>query len=727
MSNKQTHGEMEQKMSKLAYAGMKQCLAEISPKESQDTYRDLVETVNDVIWEVDVDMHYTYLSPKILEMFGYGSEELIGKKFTHLMPPDETERLINIFRGFAADPAPFTAIEATVIHKDGHPVFLENNGNPFFNSSGNLCGFRGVIRDITDRKKAHEELLRIRKAIDSTSDAIAIADPQGNHFFHNKAFYSMFGHTVEGLLAAGGPPAISANLDTVKDALKESEAKYRSILDAMTYSVYISSQDFRIEYMNPAMINKIGRDATDNACHRVIYDNDNPCPWCILDKVRQGKHVEYEVENAKKNRNYSVSNSPIFNSDGTISKLTIFRDITHIKAMEKQLSLSKKMESIGTLAGGIAHNFNNMLGIILGNSELIKKTIPENIQTQNNIDEIRTACLRAKDMVKQILAFSGQTNAELKPLRICPSIMESLNLIRPIIPATIEIRRDIPTELWSIQADPAQLNQIILHLCTNAAHSMKDKGGVLEVSLKKRTLDNRTKKNYHGLGPGDYVELNVRDTGCGIDKKIIDQIFDPFFTTKEIGVGSGMGLSIIHGIVKEHSGDIVVHSEPDKGTSFHILFPVIENEKTPEKISEEPPLSNGEKILFIDDELSLVFASKRNLESLGYEVVTERNPINALNVFKENPNAFDLIITDISMPDMTGIRLSEEIMKIRPNIPIILCSGFSERVSEQQAKALGIKYFLLKPYRLSEMAKKIRLALDAKQKKILKEIKDLLS
>ncbi len=1042
MTEEQTHVEIEQRVGAFGYEGMKQGLAEISLSESQDRYRDLVETVNDLIWEVDVDMHYTYLSPKTQDMFGYKPEELIGKVFTHLMPPDETDRLINVFNTFASEPASFTSIEATVIHKDGHPVFLENSGKPFFDRNGNLSGFRGVIRDISERKKAQDELLRIQKAIDSTSDAIGISDPQGNHFYHNKAFYNMFGYTVDELLAAGGPPAISLNPDTVKEvfeatmsgnawngeaelisksgrqfpvylradairdesgniigliavhtdiskqkrveedlkhhrdqllvfkqfaeesaqgmgwadmegriihvntalshlfgvqkpedvygkivqstfypehiekrlndvifpavlkegkwegeseirtvhgkslptyesiflirdkeenplyfanvlsdmterklaentlkdneekyrtlfadagdalfildvdpefrsrfiecnqrtlalfgcemddiigktpgpfspelqpdgmssmekafeltrrvmdgrpqnfewlhhrydngkpffvevalsrltlggksnyiqavvrditgrkqaeeALKESEAKYRSMMETMTDSVYICSQDFRIEYMNPAMINRIGFDATGNACHRVIYDKDEQCPWCIFDKIQKGKHLAYEVVNPKDNRNYSVSNSPVCNSDGTVSKLTIFRDITKIKAMEKQINQSQKMESIGTLAGGIAHNFNNMLGIILGNSELAKSNIPDNISANNNIDRIRTACLRAKEMVKQILAFSGQTNAALQPLTIGPIIAESLKLIRPIIPATIEIRRDISTELRAVLADSAQLNQIVLHLCTNAAHSMKDKGGLLEVNLKNVALDKITMKDYHGLGPGNYVELNVRDTGCGIDKKAIDQIYDPFFTTKEIGEGSGMGLSIIHGIVKEHNGDILVHSEPEKGTSFHVLFPAIENERPPKRKSEKLPLGNGEKILFIDDEESLVFASKQSLEDLGYEVVTENNPVNALNVFQKDPEAFDLIITDISMPEMTGLRLCEEIMKIRSKIPIILCSGYREHISEQKAKALGVKTFLLKPYLVNEMATKIRMVLNEEHEK----------
>ncbi len=423
--------------------------------------------------------------------------------------------------------------------------------------------------------------------------------------------------------------------------------------------------------------------------------------------TKQGKRIPYYFTGLRKD----IFGKPHLVGLGI--DITTRRQAEEEKAnLENQLLQAQKMEAIGTLAGGIAHDFNNMLGIILGNSELATSGISGNLSVTNNIEEIRIACLRARDMVKQILDFSRQTKSELHPIEIGSVLEESLKLVRPTIPASIEIKKNISNTLGSVMSDPAKLNQILLNLCVNAAHAMKEEGGVLEVGLEKVTLDKTTMKNYHDLGPGDYIELRVSDTGCGIDHEIINRIFDPYFTTKGVGEGTGMGLAVIHGIVKEHNGDIKVISKPGKGTSFYVLFPVVEDEVVTEVESEELLAGSGEKILFIDDEKSLVFSAKYNLEGLGYEVVTEQDPVKALNVFEESPESFDLIITDMAMPEMTGLRLSEKIMEIRPDIPIIICSGFNERTSEEKAKELGIKVFLLKPYLLREMATTIRLVLD---------------
>ncbi len=390
----------------------------------------------------------------------------------------------------------------------------------------------------------------------------------------------------------------------------------------------------------------------------------------------------------------------------------ILNDITTFKQLESQLRQAHKMEAVGTLAGGIAHEFNNILGIIIGNMEQAMDDVPEWNSAYSNLKEIRTASLRARDVVKQILAFSRQTMHELKPVGLNPIVSESLKLLRSSIPSTIEIRKNIATDSDMILADHTQVNQILLNLCTNAAHTMRNKGGIMEVSVNNISLDEESAKFYQDLTPGKYVELTVRDTGTGIEKDTIDRIFDPYFTTKEVGEGSGMGLAVVHGIVKEHQGDITVSSELGKGTSFRVLIPNVEVVIKPETENNVPLLRGSERILFVDDEESLCLAAKRNLEDLGYRVKIERNPVRALNAFEDEPEAFDLIITDTTMPEMTGDKLAQEIMKIRPDMPVILCTGYSERISEEDAKKMGIGAFVLKPILKDEIATTIRMVLD---------------
>jgi len=382
--------------------------------------------------------------------------------------------------------------------------------------------------------------------------------------------------------------------------------------------------------------------------------------------------------------------------------------------MEAQLQQAHKMESIGTLAGGIAHDFNNILGIIIGNSELALDDIPEWNPAKLNLKEILTASLRAKDVVRQLLSFARKTRLEKKPTHIVPIVKESLKLLRSSIPTNIEIRRNIPTNVDTILADPTQINQVLINLCTNAYHAMPDEG-IIEVILKNvEELGENAPAQDPDLNPGRYVNLTVSDTGHGIPKEEIDRIFDPYFTTKEIGKGTGMGLAVVHGIVKEHNGIITVESEPEKGTTFSIFFPVVEKEAVIENESTEKLPTGNEKILFIDDEESMVYVGRNRLERLGYQVETKTSSVEALELFRANPDQFDLVITDMTMPRMTGYHLVEEFLKIRPDIPIILCTGFSEKIDEKKAKAIGVVDYIEKPVDRHVFALKVRKVLDRK-------------
>jgi CheY-like chemotaxis protein len=315
--------------------------------------------------------------------------------------------------------------------------------------------------------------------------------------------------------------------------------------------------------------------------------------------------------------------------------------------------------------------------------------------------------------VHQLLSFARKTAVEKKPTNIAPIIIESLKLLRASIPTSIEIRQNITKEVHTILADPTQINQILINLCTNAHHAMPG-GGILEVGLTNVKLDEDATAQHSDLNPGPYVHLTVTDTGQGMDPEIKDRIFDPYFTTKDVGKGTGLGLSVVHGIVKNHGGGISVNSELGKGTTFGIYFPVIEMEAETETETDEKLPTGNERILFVDDEESMVYVARSRLERLGYQVDAETSPVEALKLFRDIPNQFDLVITDMSMPQMSGERFVKEILKIRPDIPTILCTGYSEKIDKQKAKEMGICQYIEKPINRSVLAKSVRNVLDEK-------------
>ena len=497
-----------------------------------------------------------------------------------------------------------------------------------------------------------------------------------------------------------------------EQALQRSEEKYRSMMESMKDASYICSPELHIEYMNPGMIDRVGANAIGKLCYKALYDMDEKCSWCVFDQIKKGEHVDYEVADPKDSHYYSVSNSPIFHADGTASKLTIFHDITKIKDIEAQLRQSRKMESIGTLAGGIAHDFNNLLYIISGNAELALEDIPEWNPAHTNLEEIKSATLKAAGIAKQLLNFSRKTDQEMKPIGVVTVIKDALKFLRSTIPTTIDIRKHLPDTDITILGDPIQINQVMMNFCINASQAMESTGGILEIIVETVSLDEEAADSYPDLTAGDYLKITVNDTGPGIEPEIIERIFDPYFTTKEMGKGSGMGLSIVHGIVQNHSGAISVDSKLGKGTTFSLLFPAVDEKPKiePETINEIP--RGHETILFVDDEKSIANMAQKMLKHLGYKVETSLNPLQALDLFKSKPEYFDLVITDMTMPQMTGAKLSEKLIEIRFNIPVIICTGHSSLIDEEKAKQFGIAGYVMKPVSMSIIAKTIRKVLD---------------
>ncbi|HKJ32671.1 MAG TPA: response regulator [Balneolales bacterium] len=493
--------------------------------------------------------------------------------------------------------------------------------------------------------------------------------------------------------------------------LQVSEEKYRCMMESMKDAVYICSSEFRIEYMNPRMISRIGYDASGELCHKAIYDSDEKCSWCVFDRIQEGEHVDYELENPKDNRYYSITNSPIRHSGESISNLTIVRDITESKAIEAQLYQARKMGSIGTLAGGIAHDFNNILSGIMGYTELALDSVERKSQLYNYLQEVFRAGNRARDLVKQILTFSRQTGQNRKPIQVRHIVNEALKFLRASLPTSTEVRRNIQSDAL-VLADPTQIHQVLMNLCTNADHAMREKGGVLEVKLEEVELDADFTALQPDMKPGAYLNLTVSDTGNGMPPDVLERIFDPFFTTKETGEGTGMGLSVVHGIIGSYGGAITAYSEPGQGSTFKVYLPIIETSKEAHIGPEESIPIGSERILFVDDESVLVNMGKQIFESLGYDVTTRTSSIEALELFKNQPDRFDLVITDMTMPNMTGEDLAQELIRIKPNIPIILCTGFSAKIDDQKASAVGIRALVLKPIVKREIATTVRKVLD---------------
>ena len=383
------------------------------------------------------------------------------------------------------------------------------------------------------------------------------------------------------------------------------------------------------------------------------------------------------------------------------------KELTRRKETEAHLIRAQKMEAIGTLAGGIAHDFNNILSVIMGYSEIALLAAKKDAALSDYIRQIYVAGERARDLVHQILTFSRRSDDELRPAKISVIIKEVLKLLGATLPSTITIENDI-VSASSVLANPTQIHQLIMNLCTNAAHAMEDKKGVLAVKLTDIELGPESLVGQMDVTAGNYVKLSVSDTGKGMSSDVLERIYDPFFTTKPPGKGTGLGLSTVHGIVKNHYGSIAVSSKPNEGTTFDILLPIVDLEVVSDISGEEPIPTGTERILFVDDDKVIVKMSKVMLEKLGYQVNSKTSSIDALVDFKRQPNKYDVVITDLTMPQMTGFELADEILSVRPDTPIILCSGYVAKIPVDELKSMGIQAVVSKPVSRRKIAEVIR-------------------
>jgi PAS domain S-box-containing protein len=393
----------------------------------------------------------------------------------------------------------------------------------------------------------------------------------------------------------------------------------------------------------------------------------------------------------------------------------IFRDITDRKKaeeektkLEKQLRRAQKLETIGTLAGGIAHDFNNILTPILGYTDIVLSSLNPSDPLFEDLQHVMAGANRAKDLVQQILTFSRQIEQKHRPLKLHLLVKEAIKLLRPSIPSIIEIREQIDSACEEIQADPSQMHQVLVNLCTNGFHSMEQKGGVLTIEMKQVRVDRATAQFHPNLKQKEYVRLTVSDTGTGMDETTLDRIFEPFFTTKDIDKGTGLGLSVVHGIVRSHQGDIIVYSKPGKGSTFHVYLPVMKTaaeagKKKPQKIK-----GGSESILVVDDEELVIDVLVKMLEHLGYKVSASESGLKALKTFHHRPDKFDLVISDLTMPDMTGLELVKQLHKVRSDLPVIIMTGFGESVTGDILDHYGISAVIGKPIELQKLGAEIR-------------------
>lgn len=630
--------------------------AEKALRESEKKYREFADSLPQIVFEINENGILTFVNQNAFDVFGYTQSEFDKgvNGFDMLIIDDHDRALENMDREYKGNSS--GGSEYTAIRKNGttfpvilHAAVVRQNNKP--------VGLRCIMIDLTEQKKMEADLTRQTMAMDQATDTILIADTKGTITYVNPAFEKVSGYTRK--------EAIGQNPTMLKSG-KQDKAFYRHLWQT------ISS----------------GRTWSGN----------------LINKKKDGSHFSEEA-----------TISPVFSPTGRIvNYVAVKRDITDKINLENQLRHAQKMEAIGTLAGGIAHDFNNILGVIIGRAELSQLDVPENNPAFDNIIEVVRAGNRAKDLVKQILAFSRQVKQERSLIQPGIIIKDALKMLRSSLPSTIEIRQDIPAESGLILADPTQIHQILMNLCTNAYHAMGKTGGLLTVSLADIELDPSGTDRETQLVPGKYVQLLVSDTGDGIEPHIMERIFDPYFTTKKPGEGTGLGLAVVHGIVRGHGGDITVKSKKGKGSIFQVLLPKIEDSKKTLKTKDDTLPPNGdERILFVDDEKDLAETARMMLERLGYQVIVKTSSIEALELFSSQPDTFDLIITDHTMPIMTGADLAKEVIRIRPDIPILLCTGFSELISKEKARQIGINEFVMKPIIMKDMARIIR--------KILKE------
>ncbi len=628
-------------------------------RDSEMRYRTLVEGSIQGISVRDQNGIRVFANQAHAHIFGYDNPlDLIGRPVREQIAPHERERLLrDTLERFQRDDMPARFIYQG-LRKDGTPIWLENVVSRI-TWEGQPAQLTTLV-DITDRKQAEESLRqseeRFAKAFHSCPVPMGIARLSDGHVLDvNESFLDMMGYRRE---------------DVIGHA-------------ATTLEHYWAAPEDRQRLIKSLFANRTIRDFATQ----------------LRTQSGELRDVLLSAELIELSAAYCI--------------LATIYDITEYKRLEAQLRQSQKLEALGTLGGGLAHEYNNILASILGFAELSTAALSSTHPVHQYLQHILTSGRRAKDLVQQILTFSRQNTSKRQPVSMTSLVQEGLILIRASLPTTVAIEQSITDGAGMVLADPTHMNQILINLCANAEYAMRDDGGILTISVEEVEFNDAQSTVSIALPDGPYVHLRIQDSGHGMPSEVLNRVFEPFFTTKAIGDGTGMGLAIVHGIITDHEGVITVESAPGEGATFDIYLPrLIDVAVSATETSEQAPPQGAGNILFVDDEEMLVHLVQTTLKRLGYEVVAYTSSTEALAAFQKTPEDFDIVITDQTMPDLTGEHLAAELRRIRPDIPVVLCTGFSHAIDAKKANSLGINAFLMKPIEPRELAATIQQVLE---------------
>ena len=628
-------------------------------KEVEKTYREMVEGSSDLIVKLDSEANIHYINNMAREITGYYPDQLIGQSGFQFVHPDDLEKTQAWYNNFVKQELPSGTIETRLVNQESGEINDLLWTVNFYHKRNDKNSYAyGIARDITKRKK-------------------------------------------------------------VEEAIRKSEEQWNRTFHSFTDIVMVLDVDLHIVKINQAGCDTIGHlcdEITGQYCYELLNCSKKSCDDCPVLRIKSTLLPStQEVYYKALDKSFLVSASPVFDEEGEIELIAIVaKDLTEKKQLEQQLLHAQKMEAIGTLAGGIAHDFNNILSTILGYAELIKDDVVTGSDTEKDISEIIDSAKKGAELVRQILTFSRETNMEKKPVRPQLIVQDAIKLLKCTMPESISLEKEVDPDCGLVFMNPVNLYQIVVNLCCNSQQAMTDQKGIVRISLKQREYANGKKYGPREVPPGSYIVLSVSDNGCGMEQEVVNRIFEPYFSTKEENEGMGMGLATVYGIVHDADGYIRVKSIPGKGSTFTICLPEFQkNESLKQDIETLPhDRSGGENILIVDDEPILLRATKRHLESNGYKVTAISDGKEALETIRLNPEKFDLLITDQTMPKLSGIDLAAAVKESHPDLPVIICTGHCDQLIREKALKMGIKKFVMKPISRNELIAAIRSVFD---------------